>query len=230
MSLTNAKHQLVEEIELFIRFAVPEDQIQQAIALVHRYRKNHLILRLFREYYSALPEAREERIVRVARLIDRQGVYLVVVSTPAYSYLYALSADQVLLLGEYQKEVDQQVLSFFGFESQESFLKKCPSASDLGEYAELNLDEHTFCPACGVPDGEFHLLGCSVEICPWCDAQLSNCNCRYEQLETDDIQDEKQLEKFVDLLTAKGRIPYNRDQAPLYPGTSGGLDEGENDS
>jgi hypothetical protein len=63
-----------------------------------------------------------------------------------------------------------------------------------------------------------------VEVCPWCQGQLSKCNCRFEQLEVDAIDQEEELEDFVDLLTEKGRIPFERQQVPFYPGTSQGLD------
>lgn len=225
MSLENKTHQLIEEIKLFIQYSVPENDIQSAVALVDRYRNNAFVMRLFREYYHCLPEAREEAVVRIARLIDRQGVHLFVISTVNFSYLYVVSADHVLLLGEYRKEVDNQVLSFFGFQSQEEFLKICPLIEELEEYASTEMAEKEICPVCGVPEDEYHLLGCSVEICPWCDGQLSNCNCRFEQLGIDDIENEAQLEKFNDLLTARGRIPYQKTQAPAYPGTSGGLDD-----
>jgi hypothetical protein len=224
MSLENKTQQLIEEIKLFIQYSVPEDAIQSAIALVDRYRNNSFIMRLFREYYSSLPEVREEAVLRIAKIIDQQGVHLFVVSTAPYSYLYAVSADHVLLLGEYRQEVDTEVLSFFGVGSQEEFLKLCPLIDDLEEYVE---SEKKICPVCGVPEGDCHLLGCTVEICPWCQGQLSNCNCRFQQLEADDITDEKQLEKFIDLLEAKGRIPYQKSQAPAYPGTSGGLDDNQ---
>ncbi|NOR26798.1 MAG: hypothetical protein GQ542_20885 [Desulforhopalus sp.] len=224
MALENKTHQLIEEVKLFIQYSVPENELQSAVALVDRYRNDAFIMRLFREYYSSLPEAREEAVVRIARLIDRQGVHLFVVSTTAFSYLYAVSADKTLLLGEYRKEVNAGVLSFFGFGSHEEFLKVCPSIEDLEEYVE---SEKELCAVCGVPEGEYHLLGCTVEICPWCEGQLSNCNCRFDQLKVDDIEDEEQLEKFIDLLTAKGRIPYQKTQAPAYPGTSSGLDDSE---
>jgi len=217
--------QLIEEIKLFIQYSVPENEIQSAVALVDKYTNNAFVVRLFREYYSSLPEAREEAIVRVSRLIDQQGVHLFVVSTAYYSYLYAVSVDHVLLLGEYQQEVDTEVLSFFGFQNQEDFLKICPSIGSLDEYPSAQKAEKALCPVCGVTEGECHLLGCTVEICPWCAGQLSNCNCRFEQLETDDILDEQELEKFIDLLDAKGRLPYQKIQAPSYPGTSGGLDD-----
>lgn len=227
MSLENKTHQLIEEIKLFIQYSVPEAEIQSAIALVERYRSNAFVMRLFREYYFCLPEAREEAVVRIARLVDRQGVHLFVISTVAFSYLYAVSADQVLLLGEYRKEVDPQVLSFFGFQSQEEFLKICPLIDELEEYPSTEKAEKEICAVCGVAEGEYHLLGCTVEICPWCDGQLSNCNCRFEQLKEDDIEDEGQLEEFIGLLTAKGRVPYQKVQAPAYPGTSDGLDDNE---
>jgi len=117
------------------------------------------------------------------------------------------------------------VLSFFGIESQEEFLKICLSVKDLEEYVITGTAEKEICPVCGVPEGENHLLGCTVEVCPWCKGQLSYCNCRFEKLGTDAIEDEQQLEKFLDLLTEKGRIPYQKNQAPAYPGTSGGLDD-----
>jgi hypothetical protein len=224
MSLEKKTQQLIEEIKLFIQYSVPENEIESATALVDRYNNNSFIIRLFREYYSSLPEVREEAVLRIAKLIDQQGVHLFVVSTALYSYLYAVSADHVLLLGEYRQEVDSEILSFFGVASQDEFLKLCPLVDDLEEYVE---SEKKICPVCGVPEGDCHLLGCTVEICPWCQGQLSNCNCRFQQLEADDISDEEQLEKFIDLLEAKGRIPYQKSQAPAYPGTSGGLDDNQ---
>lgn len=224
MALEEKTLQLIEEIKLFIQYSVPEDDLKSAAALVDRYQNNAFIVRLFREFYSSLPEAREEAVVRISKLIDKQGVHLFVVSTSTYSYLYVVSADNILLLGEYRKEVDSQVLSFFDFQSNDEFLKVCPLVEDLEEYVE---SEKEICAVCGVPEGEFHLLGCTVEICPWCEGQLSNCNCRFEQLKVDNIDDEEQLEKYNDLLTAKGRIPYLKSQAPAFPGTSDGLDDGE---
>lgn len=215
---------MVKEIELFIEYAVQEDEIKQAVDLVSKYRDNALILPLFREYYSELPEAREEPVTRIARLITRQGVGLFVVSTTSFSYLYLLSADHVLLLGEYIKEVDDDVLSFFGFQNQEAFLKICLPAADLEEYSNFKGSENIFCPACGVGEDEYHLLGCTVEVCPWCDGQLSKCNCRFEQLDSEEIEDDEQVELFLDMLSAKGRIVYKRNQAPAYPGSSEGLD------
>lgn len=227
MFIEKKTHQLIEEIELFIQYAVPKEQLQQAISLLHRYKNNAFVTRLFREYYSCLPEAREEAVARIARLVDRQGVHLFVVTTASFSYLYAVSVDHVLLIGEYQKAVDTEVLSFFEMESQEAFLKICPAVEDLAEFEADEGKEKEMCPVCAVAEGDCHLLGCTVETCPWCTGQLSYCNCRFEHLKTDSIADEEQLEAFIELLTAKGRIPYHKSQAPAFPGTSGGLDDNQ---
>ncbi len=225
MALENKPRQLIEEIKLFIQYSVPENELQSAVALLDRYKNNAFIVRLLREYYFNLPEAREEAVVRIARLIDQKGVHLFVVTTVSFAYLYAVSAEHVLLMGEYPQEIDTEMLSFLGLESQEDFLKICLPVKYLVEYAATSTTENEICPVCGVQEGENHLLGCTVEICPWCEGQLSYCNCRFEQLHTDTIEDEQQLEKFFEILTTKGRIPYQKSQAPAYPGTSGGLDD-----
>lgn len=227
MPLENKTGQLIEEIKLFIQYSVPENDLLSATELIDRYKKNAFVIRLFREYYSNLPEAREEAIVKIVRLIDHQGVHLFIVWTASFAYLYAVSVDHVLFLGEYQQEVDTEVLSFFGLESQEEFLQVCLSAKELEESTATGTAAAAFCPVCGVPEGENHLLGCTVEICPWCEGQLSYCNCRFEQLNTDAIEDEQQLERLLDMLTAKGRIPYKKSQDPAFPGTSGGLDDSQ---
>ncbi|PIE35201.1 hypothetical protein CSA56_05145 [candidate division KSB3 bacterium] len=73
-------------------------------------------------------------------------------------------------------------------------------------------------------EGEYHLLGCVIEICPWCDSQLHSCNCRFEKLETEEIESEEQLKNLLDLLEEKGRIAYSANESLAYPGTSDGLD------
>ncbi len=223
--MENNKQQLIEEIKLFIQYSVPEDELKPAVALVDRYKDNVFILRLFKEYYTRLPEEREEAVVRIAGLVDRQGIHLLVVSTANFSYLYAVSVDQVLLLGEYLDEVDPELAAFFDCKNQQEFLQLCRPVEELDEYSVRPDSEKLICPVCGVTEGDCHLLGCSVEICPWCDGQLSKCNCRFEQLETEHIEDEQQLEKYIELLEAKGRVPYRKSQAPAYPGTSAGLDD-----
>jgi len=224
MSTSQQLDKLIEEIKLFIRYAVPEEELGEAGALVARHRHHRRILNLLREYYVALPDAREEAVTRITKLLQRQGVCLFVLSTTSTAHLYAVSVDEVVWLGEYPGELDAEVLAFLGFSHQVEFKKICVPISDLEAYAGGVKDKSGECPACGVEEGEYHLLGCSVEVCPWCDGQLNKCNCRFEQLEADMVDNEEQLERFLDLLTAKGRIPFQEEHAPYYPGTSDGLD------
>lgn len=224
MSENKELQKLIDEIKLFMQYAVSAEQMGAAEAVVDKYRHNSRILRLLREYYLALPDAREEPALRVAKLVQHQGVSLLVVTTSSVSYLYVSSAQQILWLGDYRAELEPEVLEFFGFASQDDFLKICLPVGELEECVSNPIVEPNTCPACGVSEGEYHLLGCTVEVCPWCDGQLSKCNCRFEQLEVDAIDKEEQLEEFVDLLTTKGRIPFAQEQIPFYPGTSRGLD------
>lgn len=216
---------LIEEISLLIKYAVPEDQQQHAVSLAEKYEQERAVLILLREYYSTLPEAREEGVVRVINIVTLKGVALFVAVTKSEAYLYVVADDKVVFLGVYGSEVDEQVLSYFGYESQNAFLKKCLPVDELEDFEgflEINIKS---CSACGVKEGEYHLLGCVVEICPWCDGQLSNCNCRFEQLGVDEIWDDEQLDEFYELLRVKGRVPFTKDQIPLYPGAGDGLDK-----
>ncbi len=217
MSKKNMMQKLAEEIRLFIKYAVPEGEQQCAVSLVEKYERDRPILTLLREYYSTLPEAREEGVDRIASLVSFQGVSLFVVITKNKQYLYVVSADRAVFLGEYGSEVDELILSHLGYESQTAFLKKCPPADELKEYEGHAAEDVYLCSACGVEEGECHLFGCAVEVCPWCDSQLSNCNCRFEQLGLDEIENEEQLDNFYDLLRAKGRISFQKEQTPFYP-------------
>jgi hypothetical protein len=230
MSASQQLDKLITEIKLFIRYAVPESGITEAGALVDRYRNHRRILNLLREYYVALPDAREEAVIRVTELVHRQGVALFVLTTSSTAHLYAVSVDAAVWLGEYLKEPDPEILALWGFTDQEELSNICVPTSDLEDYAGGAKGKREECPACGVEEGEYHFLGCLVEVCPWCEGQLSKCNCRFEQLEADTVDNEEQLELFLDLLTAKGRIPFQRHQSPFYPGTSGGLDRDEKES
>jgi hypothetical protein len=225
MSKENMMQKLVEEIGLFIKYAVPEDEQQRAVSLVEKYDQNRPVLTLLREYYSTLPEAREEGVSRIVSLASMQGVSLFIVITKSNQYLYVASEDKVVFLGEYGSEVDEQILSYLGYESQTAFLKACLPVEQLEDYAGEPAGGVCSCSACGVVEGEVHMLGCAVEVCPWCDGQLSNCNCRFEQLELDEIENEEQLDEFYDLLREKGRIPFQKDQSPLYPGAGEGPDK-----
>lgn len=223
--MKDVRKKMLDEIDLYVQYAVTKEELPKARELVATYSDNDRVLRLLREYYMVLPEAREEPVCKVSCLMEKEAVCLFVLVCSEHAYLYVVSADELLLLAEYPGEVPAEVLSFFEFKSQKEFEKQCPAQEELEPYAASS-DEAACCPACGVADGQEHLLGCVVEICPWCGGTLSKCNCRFEQLKVDEIESEEQLDEFADLLIAKGRIPYSKEQKIAYPGTSDGLDEG----
>lgn len=224
MSTTLNTESLLEEIELFVQYGVPKDQMVSAKALVDRYRGDLLVLRLLHEHYSTLPGDREEAVNQIAVLKQKQGVYLLVVSSDTFSSVYLVSMDNLVWLCEYGEEITTEVLAYFDFTSQKEFGKTCKPVEELEEFIISPEATLCRCSVCNVLEGELHLFGCLVEVCPWCDGQVNSCNCRFEQLETDDIEDEEQLEEFFDLLTAKGRVTFEKSQSPAYPGTSSGID------
>ena len=229
MSASQQLDKLVQEIKLFMRYAVPENEMTAAVRLLDRFRHDQRALSLLREYYVALPDAREEAAVRIACLIQQQGVFLLVLQTTDNAHLYMVSVDMAVWLGEYPCDLDLELLAFWGYAGQEEFRKTCLRLSDLKDYVGATAGKGGECPACGVLEGEVHFLGCAVEVCPWCEGQLNKCNCRFEQLQVDAVDDDEQLERFFELLTTKGRIPFQRSHAPYYPGTSDGLDKDKNE-
>ncbi len=215
---------LRQEIQSYIPFAVPEQEQAAALQLVEQYRSNELALRLLHDYYTALPDAWEEAVTGISELEHREGVHLFVLICTNHNWLYAVTLEDVALIAEYGQEVPKDVALFFSHAAVKDFLASCPPVEDLEEYGKAQAAAVTHCPACGVAEGEEHLAGYVVEVCPWCNGQLQGCNCRFEKLDLTEITTEAQVEEFLELLQEKGRIPFEKDQAPYYPGTSKGLD------
>lgn len=215
---------LVSEIELFIEYGVVEEQKSQAKELLQKYLDNPIALAALLEFYKVLPEAREEAVNRIGRIDSLQGVTLLALSTANHTYTVVVTEGEAHILGEFAKdETPREILNYFAHSSHEEFIKSCGSINELKEFGVK--EKVAACPACGVVVGEFHLLGCPVEICPWCDGQLCKCNCRFEKLDVESLDDDEQVEEFQDLLDSKGRVPYDSEQKPAYPGTSDGLDK-----
>lgn len=208
----NKNTKLVEEIKIFIEYSVMEEERRAAISTVEELRENTVALSVMREFYGRLPEFRQEAITSVTRIVSRHHAYLIVVDTAHYQYLYFYNEEGPVFLGEKKEGIaDTEVLSYFGYSSNEQFLKKTDDSRTLDEEREF------FCPACGVAEGEEHLLGCPVEICPWCDSQFTYCNCRFDQLGVEEITEARELEHLEVILGEKGRIPFSADHAPGYP-------------
>ena len=110
-----------------------------------------------------------------------------------------------------------ELLDFFGYEDVQSFARVCADLNQLPIYEPLQLDED-ICPACHAQSGEYHELGCPVEVCPWCGGQLVYCDCRYEKLGLDALTTEEELLHFEALLEDQGRIAYSREQRPAFAG------------
>lgn len=206
-----------EEILLFLEYAVPDNMQDDARAFLEKHKQSSIILRLAETYYKALPEAREEAILKVVVLGVEQGLHLLGVGSERSEYLYCVDNKQAVYLGEYGSPVEQiEVWQFFGFSSMEDFVEKRKLFKEYDEFI-VTKDDGIFCIVCAVQQGELHEFGCTVEICPWCDGQLSICNCRFEQLGIEEITSEEELEKLRSLLEQKGRVPFSKDQAPSYP-------------
>ncbi len=209
--------ELVQEIELLIRYAVPEEEQSMAVDFVTSFHKDYFALGVIRDFYRLLPDAREEALVKIAVLEEKEQVFLLLLSTTKHHYFYLTNDEEGLLQGEWQQGLaDSHVLSFFGYPDPESFSKAHQALETCREYSPLERMNEEICPSCGVQSGAMHTLGCPVEVCPWCGGQLNHCNCRFEQLDVEEVTDEKMLGKLEKKLLQKGRIPYAKEQRPTF--------------
>lgn len=209
---------LVREIELFIQYGVDKSEQQEALTLLQRYENDALALQLMKTFYASLPETYEEAIRRIALIEKKNDIFLMGVSTARHSYLYLATDQKALLVGEYGREIlEQEALALFGYLDFEDLLKKYPDIDSCAEYNREQIQIPEVCPVCLAMTGEYHFLGCPVEVCPWCKGQLSRCGCRFEQLGVEVLEDEEDLEEMERLLEEKGRIPYASWQCPSYP-------------
>ncbi len=216
LNSNNARKKYCDEIRLFIEYGVVEQERKTALKTLDSYEANSMALIVLRDFYSRLPELREEAVCKISRIVSRQGMYLLEVDTTRYEYLYFFNGEKSVYIGEKSEGIaDSEVLQFFGYNSNEDFLKKIDNEEESN--SDIGIEQEAFCPACAVAQGEFHELGCPVEICPWCDGQLNYCNCRFEKLGVDEIVDEAEIDRLEILLNDKGRVPFSADHAPAYP-------------
>lgn len=218
----------VEEIELLIKYAVGEEDRVVANALVEKYRNNRVALHVLQDFYGSLPEAREEPLTRVVLIDMRQGLFLLGVNAGVHEYIYLATEEDARCLGEYQEGIEhQEILAFFGYSSKESFARLYPTIAGFEDFDAIRKKESTLCPVCSVAEGENHHLGCSVEVCPWCLGQLSRCNCRFDQLQKEEIESDEDLALFEVLLQEKGRICFEAGQGPSYPAAGNAMRSGK---
>lgn len=212
-----ALEKIIEETKLLIRYAVSAEEQSSACDYLGFYHEDLFALGVIKDYYKTLPEAREEALLKMSVIEQKEQVYLFLLSTAKHHYLYLTNGEEGTFLGEYEGGiVDDHIRSFFEYPDQESFKKAHSSMEGYGEYLPLERMNEEICPSCGAKTGNMHTLGCPVELCPWCGGQLNHCNCRFEQLGVEELTDEKKIDELEERLEKKGRIPYAKEQRPSF--------------
>ncbi|HID69227.1 MAG TPA: hypothetical protein EYP35_01925 [Desulfobacterales bacterium] len=208
---------LTDEIKLLIQYAVPEQEQSAANFFLESFREDFFALEVIRDFYRTLPDAREEALVKISVLDEKEQVFLLLLSTAKHHYFYLTNDDGGLFLGEWDEGIDDRhVLSFFDYPDKEAFKKANAAIDKCREYTSLERLNEEICPSCGIRAGGLHVLGCPVEVCPWCGGQLNHCNCRFEQLGVEELTDQTKLKKLEEKLEKRGRIPYAKEQRPSF--------------
>jgi hypothetical protein len=211
-------HERIEEIKLLMDYAVPAAHRQECLKLLSAYESDPIALNLLHNFYSYLPEAREDGVKDLRMLARRQGNFLLAALTFQTGYYYLANVEHAEFLGEHSDGIwEEEVLDFFELGSRNDFRRQHQDLSRLPPYRPAHRDS-ALCPVCSATAGELHTLGCPVEVCPWCGGQLTRCNCRFIQLGRASLDQESQLEALAEKLAEKGRIPYEpASQRPAYP-------------
>ena len=207
-----------KDIQFLMKYAVPETQVKTAEALLDKYDADIIALNLLYSFYINLPEGKDDSINGLRLLSRRQGVFLLCALTGnGMSYLYLVNREAAHIIGTLAEGIiDRELLDFFGYTDNKQILAFSRKPETLPEYEPYKADSD-ICPSCHAAEGEFHTLGCPVEICPWCNGQLTYCNCRFTKLDIDTLDKVLQIEKLLELLERAGRIPFKKEHSPGYP-------------
>lgn len=203
---------MAKEISLLIKYGAPADEFANMCEIADKYGADAIALNVFHNFYSYLPDASDDGIIKISRIANQHGAFLFHVSTILSSYLYLATREMAALVGPFENIIaDQDILEFFGWQDDADFRKKIGAPAELAEHVPLN-ESLELCPACGTSDGDIHTFGCPVEICPWCDGQLTNCPCRFTKTGREQFSCDSHLDELLDRLTTKGRIPFAADR------------------
>jgi len=207
-----------KDIQFLMKYAVPKDEVETADALLEKYDADIIALNLLHSFYIHLPEGTDDSVNGLRLLKRRQGVFLLCVSTGSgINYLYVVNNEAAHILGTLAEGIiDRELLDFFGYADNREVLALTKEPEKLQEYKPYTADSN-LCPSCHAAVGEFHTLGCPVEICPWCSGQLTYCNCRFTRLDIESMDKLAQIEKLRELLEEVGRIAFKKEHAPGYP-------------
>jgi len=217
MKITTLEN-LKKELLILMQYGVPAENQEEAAALVDRYDDDRIAMNLFTAFYSYLPEAQDDAIESLRVLNQRQGNFLICASTLIDDYIYVVSPEQAEFLGTAGEGIwDEEILEFFGYSGREAFINSCRDLSQIEEYAPTPLNAN-LCPACSVSHGEYHTLGCPVEICPWCGGQFIHCQCRFTKLKVNEFSSGSKIDELRSILEQQGRVPYDAEKhRPDYP-------------
>lgn len=213
-TLTDCK----KDIQFLMKYAVPADQVETAETLLKKYESDIIALNLLYSFYIHLPEGTDDSVTKLRLLTRRQGVFLLSAATGnGMHYLYIVNNEAAHILGTLAEGiVDRELLDFFGYADNREVLALAGEPEKLPEYEPYAADAG-LCPSCQAAEGEFHTLGCPVEICPWCNGQLTYCNCRFTRLDIEALDKVSQIEKLLELLEEAGRIAFKKEHSPGYP-------------
>ncbi len=206
-----------------MEYSVPEGRMEEALDLLEMYRDDRFALEVLAEFYSYLPDARNDWIREIRVVARQRGIFLLAAITGEDGYLYLISSEGIEFHGSLADGfLEEELIEFFCLETQERFRESCRTPERYPLYSGIRNDID-LCPACHATTGEEHELGCPVEVCPWCGGQLIHCNCRFDKLELDIITTDEELDRFVIILNEKGRIPYAPEQRPFFPDDGPGI-------
>lgn len=207
----------LKEIKLLMQYAVPGGHLEQATEFVAGLADDVIGLNLCHNFYSFLPEPEDDYIKNLALIARREGTFLLLARTGRSGYIYLVNQDKAEFIGAVDgKKWNQELLDFFGYQDNAALTRQLSNSHMLVDYIPSCRDEN-ICPSCQAEHGEFHTLGCPLEICPWCGGQLTNCNCRFTQLDRDNVKRVKDIEEFNEKLNSKGRIPFNKKERLAFP-------------
>ncbi|OQX20761.1 MAG: hypothetical protein BWK76_00155 [Desulfobulbaceae bacterium A2] len=201
-----------ELVQGLLAYVVREEEQERARELFERYRDDGMAMELLFTHYSMPPGREDGAVVDLRLLGHRRGLFLLAALGEDEGHIYLLSSEGAEYLGPLaDAEPDAELIAHFGPELPQRLRE---DSELLPVYQPPGGDSAT-CPACHCRCGELHELGCPVELCPWCGGQLVHCNCRFEQLGREFIDDED-LEDLEQLLEQRGRIPFAPEHRPGF--------------
>ena len=213
-----------QQIRNLMRYAVPAEQLEQALDLLLVFREDSIALMVLEEFYTYLPEGKEDHIKELRLIGRKNGMFLLAAVSQLDAYLYLASSEGLEFHGSLKEGyLDRELRKFFGFSSSEDFELAAKNLDQFALYQPLQTIEE-LCPACHVAIGELHELGCPVEICPWCGGQLIHCHCRFEHLGVEEITNEQDIIRFEALLEEQGRQAYSPEQRPHFADEGPGIE------